>query len=436
MKRFEQIPFDPARWPFFYGWMVLAWGILGVLLSVPGQTTGLTAFVEPLLQAFAIDRVDLTDAYFIGTFASSFLLTPAGKLFDRIGARWMGFAACAMLGISLLLLSQSMHAFEPLTRMLPRRYAVLVLFGSLVFLLRLSGQGVLTMASRNMIMKWFDRRRGMVSGIVGAATAYGFSYAPTGFHMLIGRHGWSGAWFLMGLALIFLFAPLLLLFFRDHPEASGLMPDGKVIPLKQGSRPDVHHEFTLAEARRTWAFWAFTLTICIQALALTAVGFHLESIFHLAGMARADGFRMLPPAALIAVVMNLAGGWLSSRIELRWLLTTMLLAMAGYLLGFILLRPGFVYGFTLVGFGVSNGMFGVLMTLTWPRYFGRAHLGAISGLCMSFMVVFSAVGPAFFGRSLDHAGSYAPGFLVCLAATLLLLLGSLRARNPQLSKTV
>ena len=431
MKPFEQIPFNPGRWPFFYGWMVLFWGIMGVLLSVPGQTTGVSAFIEPLLEALNINRVDLADAYMIGTFSSSLLLTPAGKLFDRIGARWMGCLACLTLGIVLILFSQCATVYEPLSRLLPGRYAVLLLFGLLIFLLRLSGQGILTMASRNMIMKWFDRHRGLASGIVGAATAYGFSLAPSAFNLLIGKQGWSGAWWLMGLSLVFLFAPLLLLFFRDNPEASGLIPDGKVIPLKKGAQPEIHREFTLPEARRTWAFWAFTLTICTQALVLTAVGFHIESIFHLAGMSSEQGFGMLPPAAVIAVIMNLAGGWLSSRIELRWLLMTMLLAMAGYMLGFIWLRPGFVYWFIICTFGLSNGMFGVLMTLTWPRYYGRKHLGAISGLCMSFMGASSALGPAFFSRILQFTSHYAAAFAVSLLATLILLAGSLRARNPQ-----
>ena len=399
----------------------------------PGQTTGVSAFIEPLLHALGIERVDLADAYLIGTFTSSLLLTPAGKLFDRIGARWMGFIACVSLGLVLLLLSQCAVAFEPLANLLPRRYAVLLLFGLLIFLLRLSGQGILTMASRNMIMKWFDRKRGVTSGIVGAATAVGFSIAPTVFNALIGKQGWSGAWLIMGLLLIGLFAPLLLIFFRDNPEASGLIPDGKPLPLKAGNKPTPQKEYTLAEARRTWAFWAFTLTICVQALVMTAVGFHIESMFHRAGMSSAQGFEMLPWAAVIAVIMNIAGGWLSGRIELRWMLMFMLLTMTLYLIGFIRLRPGFTYWFIAATYGASNGLFGILMTLTWPRYYGRKHLGAISGLCMTCMVLSSAAGPAIFSRSLEYANGYGAGFALCLITTLILLIFSLRARNPQRS---
>ncbi len=431
MKPFEQIPFNPARWPFFYGWMILLWGVIGILLSVPGQTTGVSAFIEPLLESLGISRLELANAYMIGTLSSSFLLTPAGKLFDRIGSRWMGFGSCLALGIVLVLLGQSARIAAVISLLIPERFAVFGLFSLLFFLLRLSGQGILTMTSRNMIMKWFDRRRGLISGITGAAVAYGFSYAPTLFSKIIGFHGWSGTWTLLGLLLIALFSPLLLVFFRDNPEDCGLIPDGQELPAEKETKPEIHHQFTLAEARHTIAFWAFSLTMALQALVLTAVTFNIESIFEQAGMEGARGFALLPPAALISVAINLIGGWLSDRTQLRWFLTAMLTAMAAYMTGLIYLKPGWMIGFIMVNFGISNGLFGILMAVTWPRYYGREHLGAISGLCMSLMVVFSAVGPAFFSTVLKFIGSYTIALVTSLLAALLLLAGSVFARNPQ-----
>jgi cyanate permease len=110
----------------------------------------------------------------------------------------------------------------------------------------------------------------------------------------------------------------------------------------------------------------------------------------------------------------------------------MLLAMSCYMLAFIWLRPGFVYWFIVGAYGLSLGMFGVLMTLTWPRYYGRTHLGAISGFAMTFMVIFSAMGPAIFGRVLSLLGRYSAAFAVCTLASLILLAFAYRARNPQL----
>jgi MFS family permease len=432
MKReFEQIPFNPARWPFFYGWMILVWGVVGILLSVPGQTTGVSAFTEPLLTSLGISRLQLSGAYMAGTLSSAFLLTPAGTLYDRIGARWMGFASCFVLGLVLVLLSRSASIVRVLSSMLPQQLAVMGLLSMLFFLLRLSGQGILTMASRNMIMKWFERRRGLVSGLTGAAVAFGFSYAPMIFSRLIGLHGWSGTWLRMGMLLCAVFAPLLLVFFRDNPEASGLAPDGKTKSTAQHDVPAVHHAFTLAEARRSFAFWAFALTLALQALIITAVTFNIESIFVLAGMEGARGFAVFPPAALIAIAVNLAGGWLSDRTQLRWFLAAMLLAMAGNLIGLLLLAPGWPVACLIISSGIANGLFGILMSVTWPRYYGREHLGAVSGLCMTLMVIFSAVGPAFFSSILKLAGNYSLSYLAALLATALLLGGSFFARNPQ-----
>ena len=428
---FEQFPFNPARWPFFYGWVVLFWGIIGIILSAPGQTTGISAFTEPLIHSLGISRLQLSGAYMFGTLSSAFVLTPAGKLFDRIGARWMGFGSCTALGIVLFLLSQTDHIATTLALVIPEKIAAIGLLSVLFFMLRLSGQGVLTMASRNMIMKWFDLRRGLVSGISGAAVAFGFSYAPALFSQMIATRGWSSTWLITGLLLTVVFAPLLLIFFRDNPEASGLVPDGRNYVSKDRNIKKIQHPFTLAEARRTFAFWAFAATLSMQALAGTAITFNIESIFELAGMDGTRGFALFPPMAFAAIAVTLVGGWLSDRLQLRWLLTAMLLAIATNLTGLIFLKPGWPIAFIIVGNGFSNGLFGLLMSVTWPRYYGREHLGAISGLCMTFIVIASAIGPVFFSGILRTTGTYTPAYLICLLTTLIIVVASPFARNPQ-----
>ena len=431
MKPLEQIPFNPARWPFFYGWMILFWGIIGFLLSAPGQTTGVSAFIEPLIQQLGITRLDLSIAYGIGTFASSFLLTSAGRLFDRVGARWMAFGSALSLGGVLLLLSQTDHIASALATVIPRTFALSATLAVLFFLLRFSGQGVLTMASRNMMMKWFDRHRGLVSGISGAAIALGFSSAPSLLNGLINTCGWSMAWLWMGAALVLVFAPLLFIFFRDHPEASWLVPDGKTIVVGDQKTKQRHRQFTLSEARRTFAFWMFALAMALQSLVITSFTFHIESIFQHAGMQGSSGYSIFIPTSCIAVTVTLLGGWLSDRIQLRWLLATMLAAQCINLTGISLLAPGWAIALIILGGGVTGGLFGVLMSVTWPRYYGREHLGAISGQSMTLIVAASAIGPAFFSGILQLTGSYRAGFYLCLFVALLLLIGSFHARNPQ-----
>ena len=429
--RYNTIPFNPARWPFFYGWTILLWGVIGVLLSAPGQTTGVSAFTEPLLNVLNISRFQLSLAYMIGTIASSFLLTPAGKLYDRLGSRWMGSAACFLLGIVLLMLSQIDHFVAALSALLPRHVAALSSITLLFFLLRFSGQGVLTLSSRNMLMKWFKQRRGLVSGISGVAVAIGFANTPTLCNRSIEHIGWSGTWLALALGWMLLFAPLVLLFFRDNPEDCGLIPDGRPEPMNQQNNETViHHNYTLPEARRSLTFWVFSLALSIQALTITALTFHIESIFTQAGLDGARGFAIFPVAALIGASVTLAGGWLSDRLPLRWFYKLFLLSMTGSLTGFIFLSSATI-PLIIICFGLTGGLFGLLMTITWPKYFGRKHLGAISGLNMSMLVFGSAIGPILFSLSLGLFDSYRAGLLVCLTITFFLFIASFFAHNPQ-----
>ena len=76
-----------ARLPFFYGWVVVGASTAGVLMSMPGQTMGVSVFTDPLIEATGLDRLSLSNAYLLGTLGSAALLPHAGRLIDRLGVR-------------------------------------------------------------------------------------------------------------------------------------------------------------------------------------------------------------------------------------------------------------------------------------------------------------------------------------------------------------
>ena len=57
------------------------------------------------------------------------------------------------------------------------------------FGVRFLGQGVLTSASRNILLIWFVKRRGLVSGLRGVFVSFGFALAPLGIAILIHDFG-------------------------------------------------------------------------------------------------------------------------------------------------------------------------------------------------------------------------------------------------------
>ena len=80
MKRNCNIPFAPASFPVFYGWIILAAGTIGMLMSIPGQTMGVSVFTDKLIRDLAVDRSNLSLAYFFGTLSSGLMITRAGKV--------------------------------------------------------------------------------------------------------------------------------------------------------------------------------------------------------------------------------------------------------------------------------------------------------------------------------------------------------------------
>jgi MFS family permease len=430
------IPFDPAKWPFFYGWMVVGLATIGVLMSLPGQTMGVSAFTEHLLGALGMTRDQLSFAYLLGTVSSALVLTPAGKLYDKFGARAMAVASSIVLGAVLMVLSQCDRVSHAIAELLGCGNPLWVAFPFMwigFFVLRFSGQGMLTLVSRNMLMKWFERRRGLVNGISGVFVSFGFSSTPLALASLIGASGWRGAWVLLGLVAIFVFPLVALALFRDNPEACGLEPDGALAhkPHPKAIDHPVRRQFSLAEARRTYAFWVFAIPMALQGLYITALTFHIESVFAEAGMGPSEAFAIFLPASVLGVACNFAGGWLSDRIHLKYLLIAMLSANFASYLGLWALAPGWPKWVLIAGNGVGGGFWAVLMAVTWPRFFGREHLGAISGFGMSIIVLASALGPWLFSKSLSLVQSYDAGVAVCALIAMAFLLASPGVSNPQ-----
>lgn len=141
-QRYNNFLLSPGKVPFFYGWVILAVATVGILVSAPGQTMGVSTFTDYLLENIRISRDQISMAYMFGTIASSFILTYAGKLYDSYGARWIGMGTSLVLAVVLVLLSQSDRIINLLAPAASSAYvsvavAVLILF---FFMLRFSGQ--------------------------------------------------------------------------------------------------------------------------------------------------------------------------------------------------------------------------------------------------------------------------------------------------------
>jgi len=284
-----------------------------------------------------------------------------------------------------------------------------------------------------MVMKWFDKRRGMANAVLGIFTAFGVSLAPQIFSQIIDSLEWRGAWVALALAVGVVFAIFVLLVFRDNPASCGLRPDGRLSARQQRKRPPSlpDHDFTLKEARSTLAFWAFTLALALSSLYVTGLTFHVVSIFEAGGMDESRALGIFLPTSFIAMSIQFGFSYLSDFVKLKYLLMLFVAGMLISATGLLTLGdagPGYLL--LIGGNGIVWGLYAVLIGVTWPRFFGLKHLGAISGFSLSWTVIGSALGPYLFSLSYKHFDGYGPVAWLCLGIAALLLLLSFRAENP------
>ena len=396
----------PHRLPFYYGWVIVILGTVVMIMSIPGQTMGVSPLTNQLIELLSIKRTHLTFAYLIGTLISSLFLPWVGRVLDRKGPQFMIAVSTIGLASSLMLIvaTTKIVTYYNLPSWVSLIMATIFFLG-----IRQFGQGQMTMIGRTIIGKWFETRRGLAFGINGIFVALGFGIAPQMLHLLLSKQGFNSSLMTIS-ALVILTGIISYIFFRDTPESCGLAMEKRSKVNQQISCEDTRQEISevswpATEAKKTAAFWAFNLGNVAQAMLITAVTFHIAAIAEEQGVGVDKAFSLFLPTAIISTVGSAIGSWLSDRTSIRWHLTIMCvhLTVALVLINYLNTVWGF-YG-TAFCLGISGGLFACLTAIAWPKLYGRKHLGAINGFATSSMVFGSALGPYIYSifRS-DSAG--------------------------------
>ncbi|MCG8589544.1 MAG: MFS transporter [Proteobacteria bacterium] len=418
----------------FYGWVIAAAGTFGILSSIPGQTIGVSVFTDPLLEATGLGRLELSHAYLVGTVLSGLALPLGGRWLDRVGSRKLVVVASAGLGATLVF----MTAVDRIAAVLagrpdpPAWIALPVLVVGFTGL-RFFGQGLLGLSSRAMVAKWFDRRPGVVSSVTSIFVNFGFASAPLLLSVGVSAVGWRSAWLVLGAAVAVGTGGIGWLLFRDNPEECGLRMDGQggageTAETVDRARP---RDWTRAEAVRTAAFWSVTLAVAYQALIGTALTFHIVDLGAQAGLSREESVSLFLPIAFVSVATGLLVGWAIDRFSIPRVLLAMLAGQVVTSFGMAQVgEPAWRWA-AVAGWGLAAGFFGPLTVAALPRFFGRRHLGAISGLQTMVMVLASAAGPSLLAAFEASGGGYARGLRLCAALPVAVAVLAWWARDPQ-----
>jgi len=438
MSLLQNINDLPKRTPFYYGWCVAGGAVMGVMASIPGQTMGVSVFTPKLIEATGLTAQQLSMAYGIGTVSSGLLLVRAGRLIDKIGVRTMMTMACIGLGLVLCFFANIGNVVSAGVDILGESSAVILPMAIAMlsfFALRFTGQGLMTMSPRVMMGKWWDKRRGRVSGFMGIFTAFAFGSAPFFLSLFISWFGWQGAYYFMGGIVGTVVAFLCWLIYRERPQDYGLVPDGHYIKAEYTDEPEKElRHFDLHEVRRSYPFWVFVLGLGGNGLVITGITFHIVQMSEVAGLTAQQGVAVFLPMSVLSVCSNFIGGWMSDKTPLKNILIVMMAMQAMGNLAFINFGDPVWRTFAIIGCGIAGGLWGCLVNVTWPRFYGTLHLGAISGQSGSVMVIASAIGPLILATSMEQTQSFGPGLALSAMIPISILIAAFWVKNPQLTK--
>ena len=404
--------------PVFYGWIIAGIGTLSLIMTSPGQSYVVSIFIEYFISDLGVSRSVVSTLYTAATLAGSFALPVVGRLIDGYGPRRMVTGIALLFGIACIGMGQVQNV---------------VMLGLGFFAIRLLGQGSLGLTGIYVINQWWIRRRGMVMGISGFCVAiFGLGLFPVATNELIQWLGWRSAYVVLGMVLLVVMAPIGYALFRGKPELFGLSPDGILDDtrvLNDASIP-LEENWELHDALRTGSFWVVAGSAGTLSMLTTGLVFHLVGMFADSGLDADTAAGVFIPMAVTMAVINLVGGVWVDRISVRVIMILALLCMAGTLVLATQLNTQWVVLVYGLGMGMVSGFYRVIMSVVWATYFGRLHLGRITGVAQTIAIAGSALGPMPFGLARDLSGTYTPILLWCVVLPLGFVIANIVVGKP------
>ena len=152
-----------GKLPIHYGWIILLAGTFGSFMTLPGQTAGVSVFVDPMAAELGISRTTASGAYAIGTLAGVLPAPIIGRWIDRRGPRVAATIIAAGLAAACLYMATVQSA--------------LMLVIGFAFL-RGAAVGGLSLVSQHVVNLWFVHRRGIAAAAASIGVAPGSMTFP------------------------------------------------------------------------------------------------------------------------------------------------------------------------------------------------------------------------------------------------------------------
>ena len=363
---------------------VIIFGFIFTFFSSFGQSFFLGLFNSSIREELSITHGQFGSIYASATLLSSFILIWVGKKIDDINiSRFALFV--------ILLLSFSSFLFSKIS-------SVVFLFIA-IFLMRFSGQGMMSHTATTTISRYFTKSRGkaLSAGWFGLSSAE--FILPVLIVYLLTIYQWQSIWISISIIVI-IFLPIASFFLvrEINFESRETKEDENSFSskIKDWKRTEVikDYRFYIICANMLAMPWIATGTFVYQS-------FILES--------KNWGPFILAQSFMVYSIMTVAtlfvAGFLIDKFTSRKLLIFINIPLLFSVFVIIFFDNPISAFFFLGLIGITNGFANVLGSSTWAEIYGVKYIGSIKALTTALMVFATAFGTALFGVLIDKGFS-------------------------------
>ena len=363
---------------------VIIFGFIFTFFSSFGQSFFLGLFNSSIRDTLSITQGQFGSIYASATLLSSFLLIWVGKKIDDINIFKFAFFVT-------LLLSFSCFFFSKVS-------SVVFLFIA-IFLMRFSGQGMMSHTATTTISRYFTKSRGKALSTIWFGLSTAEFILPVLVVYLLTIFTWQNIWISISiLVLIFLpitsFVLIKKLNFESREETNDKDVSNRAI--KQWKR---------IEVLKDYRFYIVCLNMLAMPWIATGVFVYQSFITESKGWGTFVIAQSFMVYSILSVITLLASGFLIDKFTSRKLLIFMNIPLLFSTIVLIFFNNPLT-AFVFLGLiGISNGLANVLGSSTWAEIYGVKHIGSIKALTTALMVFSTAFGTALFGLLIDKGYS-------------------------------
>ena len=358
---------------------VILFGFIFTSFSSFGQSYFLGLLNSSIREALSITHGQFGSIYASATLCSSLLLIWVGKKIDDVNIFKFAFFV-------IILLSFACFFFSRIT-------SVFLLFIA-IFLMRFSGQGMMSHTASTTISRYFTKTRGRALSISWFGLSSAEFIMPVLMVYLLTFIDWQNLWLIFSISVLIILPIASFLLIKNLNLDSREANDENIeeVEIKQWKRREVikDYRFYIISSNMLAMPWIFTGFAVFQSFVQTSKGWGPYVI--------AQSFMSY---SVLSVLTLFLSGFLIDKFTSRKLLIYMNIPL---LLSVIVLfffdTP--ITAFIFLGLvGISNGFANILGSSTWAELYGVKYLGSIKALTTALMVFATAFGTALFGYLID-----------------------------------